>query len=98
MDGTAITSSVGGGVGGGGMSKVVYGASCTDVAFSIRIEGMAGGEDGTGWLLCIRGTDGVCVCMRVRTVRREWRRSVLSGAGMYPVTVDIASITVASGS
>lgn len=49
-------------------------------------------------MLCIGGTDGVCVCRRMSTVRREWRRSVFSGAGLYPVTVDNASITVTSGS
>lgn len=103
MGGTVISSTVEGGVGGGGISKVVFGASCTDVAFLTRVEGVAGGEVGTGCfiMLCIGGTDGVCVCRRVGTVRREWRRSVFSGAGMfgiYTVTVDIASITVTSGS
>lgn len=48
MGGTVISSTVEGGVGGRGISKVVFGASSTDVAFSIRIEGVDGGEGGTG--------------------------------------------------
>ena len=55
MGGTVISSTVEEGVGGGGMLKVVFGAPCTDVAFSTRIEGVAGGEGGIGWfiMLCI---------------------------------------------
>jgi hypothetical protein len=100
MGAAAITSTVEGGVGGVGMSNVVSGSSCTDVVFWIGMEGVAGGEYDTGWfmMLWVEGTDGVCECRRGGTVRRECRRSVFSGAGMNPVTVDIASIAVTSGS